>query len=911
MIIDIDITDKRPTVEATPVIVCGNSDYTIRFTFDEEWGALVAKTARFVYRRAGKTEHQDVPFVGDTVAVPVLSDVNEVYIGLYAGNLCTTTPARIPCDRSILCGSTVHEEPEEDVYNQLMGFLNDVVAISDERILKGVSDYVKENPIVDYENLDNKPTINGRELSGEMTNETLGLSSPTPEQVAGATQAWLDEHPEATTTVQDGSISTEKLADESVSFAKLSADAKSGLSGLINDYIYNGYIYTESDNGTTPAVEDFEIGGINDGQGGTDVANIARIRTIGYLDKTIKAVSTEPGYYFSLHLYNPDGTYAGSYDGTNVGTFAWLESVDLTPLADYSIRLVVKNSASSAILPDVVLFVLHYEYEATGDEDGETVVVRPLNDRLTDVENGVKNVTDLVNNFNMGDLAGKVATLEGEIWDEVYVDGVYGIPGDYEQGVINTNNGRFEDNTIRIRTINYLDKNIIGISAVNGYEFGVALFNLDETFAAAYDGNTVGTFAWLTEVNLNAVANRYLVKIFVKNSSNSSIKVDEAVNIQYVRADGSNTSVVRRSLRESVELLEVELGTLERELENKTASLQAAQFSKRLWDRSKKKNVYEAWPFGNAWYDKTTGKHCLIVDAKGSHTSTDGDVYFTSKYDFGSFSEPVLVAQHTATYGCRTHGSGINAKGEYLALVLHYDSSGGGPLYVYKSADKGATWNSYELMIDGANPTSGETGSCFLTKSGRLLSFNRLTPSPSAGCKIIYSDDHGATWHGVSINNGTAPNPLEGSFIELSNGDIHCVVRGALGGTAGTYVTKSTDGGTSWTTLEQMDDIDALLNSVAFVHHKKAKKVEMLYASRKLQPNGLGSLYRRICTEAEFESGYYGEEVKIANGGANASDFGYVAASVSDKNVVNMYYYITDSEGGGVCIMNAELDWIY
>ena len=45
-------------------------------------------------------------------------------------------------------------------------------------------------------------------------------------QIGNASQeqvdAWLDEHPEATTTVQDGSISTSKLANSAVTAQKMS-----------------------------------------------------------------------------------------------------------------------------------------------------------------------------------------------------------------------------------------------------------------------------------------------------------------------------------------------------------------------------------------------------------------------------------------------------------------------------------------------------------------------------------------------------------------------------------------------------------------------------------------------------------------------------------------------------------------
>lgn len=119
----IEVTEKVAAVSGTPVIVCGNSDYTVVFAFDSEWDAYSAKTARFTYCKNGVFRYEDVLFEGDSVSVPVLRDVDEIAIGVYAGDLHTTTPARVPCARCITDGTAVHDPPAPDIYNQLMEYL--------------------------------------------------------------------------------------------------------------------------------------------------------------------------------------------------------------------------------------------------------------------------------------------------------------------------------------------------------------------------------------------------------------------------------------------------------------------------------------------------------------------------------------------------------------------------------------------------------------------------------------------------------------------------------------------------------------------------------------------------------------------------------------------------------------------
>lgn len=125
--IKINVTERRAQALGSPVIICGNTGYTLTFTFDEEWAGLEAKTARLVYDCHGEVKYQDLVFTGDTVELPIFSNTRDVRVGVYAGDLITTTPARLQLKPSILCGSGVPDEPTEDVYNQIMELFNEKV----------------------------------------------------------------------------------------------------------------------------------------------------------------------------------------------------------------------------------------------------------------------------------------------------------------------------------------------------------------------------------------------------------------------------------------------------------------------------------------------------------------------------------------------------------------------------------------------------------------------------------------------------------------------------------------------------------------------------------------------------------------------------------------------------------------
>lgn len=122
--INVTVRDKIASAVGDIVYICGNSDYIINFDFDAEWDDYDVKTARFVHDGS----YIDVVFAGNQCDMPVIHKAYGIYVGVYAGDLRTTTPAHIPSAASILSTDGTPEAPPDDVYAQITALCNEAVA---------------------------------------------------------------------------------------------------------------------------------------------------------------------------------------------------------------------------------------------------------------------------------------------------------------------------------------------------------------------------------------------------------------------------------------------------------------------------------------------------------------------------------------------------------------------------------------------------------------------------------------------------------------------------------------------------------------------------------------------------------------------------------------------------------------
>ena len=149
--IQVSVRDKIATQTDGTVIINGNSDYSIEFDFDAEWADLNNKIGIFAYNDAAahKWAYQTVLFSGNTCAVPILRDIHCVYVGVTAGNVRVTTPAKVQCRLSISDYADTEEPPSADIWGQILAKLDELQTEIDEIKAGGVggtTDWAQNDP---------------------------------------------------------------------------------------------------------------------------------------------------------------------------------------------------------------------------------------------------------------------------------------------------------------------------------------------------------------------------------------------------------------------------------------------------------------------------------------------------------------------------------------------------------------------------------------------------------------------------------------------------------------------------------------------------------------------------------------------------------------------------------------------
>lgn len=118
----IKVTDKVPELVSGPeYVVCDNSDYTVVWQLDEEWAQFEHRTMQVNYKDG---TYERVLFTGNSCALPAIPVPGPVHVGLFAGDIHTTRPARLLAVRSATTDSGEERDPMPDGYAQAIKALD-------------------------------------------------------------------------------------------------------------------------------------------------------------------------------------------------------------------------------------------------------------------------------------------------------------------------------------------------------------------------------------------------------------------------------------------------------------------------------------------------------------------------------------------------------------------------------------------------------------------------------------------------------------------------------------------------------------------------------------------------------------------------------------------------------------------
>lgn len=121
-VVNATIKNRLTTVPDGVELICNNPTDVIEIEFDDEWSGKTGYIARFEWN--GK--YFDVPFTGNRVQVPEISNTGWIMFGVYADNI-TAAPTKVKCRKSTLCyGDSVRQVPANPFYDEFVERLEEV-----------------------------------------------------------------------------------------------------------------------------------------------------------------------------------------------------------------------------------------------------------------------------------------------------------------------------------------------------------------------------------------------------------------------------------------------------------------------------------------------------------------------------------------------------------------------------------------------------------------------------------------------------------------------------------------------------------------------------------------------------------------------------------------------------------------
>ena len=242
-IINITEESNRLSLDSlyTP-IVCGNSNYILKFTFSESWQNSTAKTAVFII----EDKKIVVDFEGDECRVPVLPNAPYLTLTLMTSSgldlHLATAPLRFCLEPSFLGNEVPEGEPYSGYMQKVIGALNELkngnVVPKFSEVSKSQVSLTGDEEISGTKNFVGELQTNGQKVlnNSEISNPNLLING----------DFRVNQRGKKTYTGQGYSVDRWKITNASTTLEVVSegiilSASATGSNGYINQYIENGF----------------------------------------------------------------------------------------------------------------------------------------------------------------------------------------------------------------------------------------------------------------------------------------------------------------------------------------------------------------------------------------------------------------------------------------------------------------------------------------------------------------------------------------------------------------------------------------------------------------------------------------------------------------------------------------------
>ena len=227
-------------------------------------------------------------------------------------------------------------------------------------------------------------------------------------------------------------------------------------------------------------------------------------------------------------------------------------------------------------------------------------------------------------------------------------------------------------------------------------------------------------------------------------------------------------------------------------------------------------------------------------------------------------------------------GPEIVAKGDTLYLIFESSLHNNHVIYLKRSFDGGLTFSDTIRVSDNSNTHKFAMPNIGIREDGNpVISYMESTTSWTDWKQMVKTSfDFGTTFSTAVDVSALAPGEpcdcCQSTLVTKGNNDVFLLFRNDDSNVRNTYIAKSTDGGVTFATTEDLDDVNWVLNSCPTSSPVGAVLGDSIMVVRRNGGSGINELYKSNVNTNDLQKSYF---AKVEYTGSSLQDKVEIAAA--------------------------------